>query len=71
MRDDRGRLTLPGVVLLVLGFAYLGVLAPVYISLLNKNVHYLSTGEAGVYQLFVPFLLLVIIALVFRTSEGT
>jgi cytochrome c biogenesis factor len=70
MRLDRGRLTLPGLVILLLAFAYLGALYPVYSDLLNGTVGDLSTGEAFVYQMFLPWILLVVLLVQFRRVEG-
>lgn len=70
MLDDRGRLTLPGLVIFLLAIAYLGALGPVYMDLLNGSVDHLSTGEAFIYQLFLPFILLVTLAVQFRRAEG-
>lgn len=67
---DRGRLTVPDVLFLLMGIAFLGALYPVFWGFYTDNLTYLSPGAKYLFQLMLPLLLLVIYTIVFRNAVG-
>lgn len=66
--SDRGRLTLPDLAFITVGIALIGVMYPAVMSTYNANATELSTGEALLYQLMLPAIILVFMAVIYRTA---
>lgn len=69
-RRDRGRLTVPDILFLLMGVAFLGALYPVFWGFYTDNLSYLSPGAKYLFQLMLPLLLLVLYTIVFRNAVG-
>lgn len=63
--DLRGRITVPDVVFIVMSLAVLGALSPVLYDALDTNVSGMSTGEAYLFQMIVPFAVLILLSMVY------
>lgn len=68
MREDRARLTITDIVLIMVAFAGLAALYPVFYKFLNENASYLTTGQELLFLSLLPFGLVVLIALIFQTA---
>lgn len=66
--DRRGRITVPDVVFLVFTLAVLGSLYPVFTDAFSSSTSVLSLGESYLFQLLLPFAVLVILATIWRKA---
>jgi len=70
-RRDRGRLTLPGIMLLLASFMFLAPLSLLLYAVLEMRVSYLSTGELLILQGLVPLAIVVLLTVAYsRATEG-
>lgn len=67
-RDRRARLTMPDVVMLLAALAFGAPLIMVFTDAMETNAGIMSTGELYLYQLLVPGLIIVMLAVVFRKA---
>lgn len=67
---DRARITIPDILMLLMAFAFLGALYPVFWGFYSDNLSYLSPGAKYLFQLMLPLLLLVIYTVVYRNAVG-
>ena len=63
---DRARITIVDLFLGLIGFAFLGVLYPVYVDQLEGSASQMSAGEEFIFQLVLPFLILIVFAIWIR-----
>lgn len=63
--DHRGRLTVPDVVFVLASVAILGALAPVFYDALRGNTAEMTTGTLYLFQLIIPFALLVLLSMIY------
>lgn len=68
MLDDRARLTILDLLMFLAAFAVLAALWPVASRMMDANADRLGTGEAYLFLLILPVLLLVIFTLIWRTA---
>lgn len=70
MSRERGRLTLPDLVYVLMSLAVLGALWPVVQSGLEANAGVVGTGPAYIFLLLLPLAALVLLTLIWRTAAG-
>jgi hypothetical protein len=71
MPGERGRLTIPGLMLLLASFAFLAPLALLLYDVMQLRIGYLSTGELLLLQALVPLGLIVLLTVAYaRATEG-
>jgi len=66
--DERGRLTLPFILYILLAMAFLGGLYPVFADLYAQNVGTMTQGTRLIFQLVLPLSVLVLLTLIFVKS---
>jgi hypothetical protein len=66
--DRRGRLTLTDIVLAVAALFFFGALAPVLYDALDTQAATMSTATGLLWQMVVPLLVLVLLAVIFVKS---
>lgn len=67
---DRGRITLVYILFVTVALVLLAALYPVYADLLNQNANELSPGQALLFQLILPALVLVMMSITWRKAVG-
>jgi len=65
---DRGRITLPDVIYLLIGVVLIGILYPVFKSGFISNRGSMSTGSQYLWLLVLPIALLMLLGLAFRKA---
>lgn len=70
MAGDRGRLTLPDLIFILMGLAYLGALVPVFYTMLDQNIGSFDTGTALLFQVFIPLLIIVFLTHYYVKAVG-
>jgi len=71
LRDDtRGRITIVEIVTSVFALGFVAALWPVLQDAIESNLGLLSTGEAYLFQLLLPLMLLVLLTVVFVTANA-
>lgn len=71
VEDDRARLTVPDVIYVLMGVAFLAALWPVFSDLLTGHAGDISEGGKWLFLIALPFAILVLFTMVFRkASEG-
>jgi peptidoglycan biosynthesis protein MviN/MurJ (putative lipid II flippase) len=65
---DRGRITIPDIIIAVGVLAILGILYPVFATGLENNLTEMSTPTVWMFRLMLPMALLVILSRVFRKA---
>lgn len=68
MPGERARLTVPDVLFLLLSFGFLAALYPVFWDGLQANADKMSTGTAYLFQLLLPFAILVLFTMIYATA---
>lgn len=68
--DTRGRITIVEIVTGVFALGFVAALWPVVQDALESNMNLLSTGEAYLFQLLLPLMLLVMLSVVFVTANA-
>lgn len=67
---DRGRITLPFLMLFAYAIALLGALYPVFADLFSKSASSMDTGTEYLFFLVLPLLVLTLISLAFLKARG-
>lgn len=70
MYDDRGQITVPDLAYLLMTFAFIGGLYPVFHTGLGENFGLMSDGTVYLFRLFLPFAILVIFTVIYVTASG-
>lgn len=68
--DDRARITVPDVLFIVFSVASIAALYPVFWSGLEDRAGGMTTGELYLFQLILPFALLVVVSMVYVSAVG-
>ena len=68
--DTRGRITIVEIVTGVFALGFVAALWPVVQDALESNMNLLSTGEAYLFQILLPLMLLVMLSVVFVTANA-
>lgn len=68
--DQRGRVTVPDVVFVLMSVAVLGALYPVFRASLDQNAGSMGTGTVYLFILFLPLAVLVLFMLLFTKSTA-
>lgn len=63
--DDRGRITIPDVLFLLMTLFTIAAIWPVFNDLFEKNVGQMTTGTSLLYQMILPMTLLVIFTVLY------
>lgn len=67
---DRARITLVFILFVTVALVLLAALYPVYADLLNQNASELTPGQALLFQLVLPALVLVMMSITWRKAVG-
>jgi len=67
-REDRGRITIVEVVVVLFSLAVVRALYPVLNHALEVSLDSLSVGETYLFRLLLPFMLLVLLATLYTTA---
>lgn len=68
MMDDRARLTPVDVVIYGVAFMLLAIFAPMVYTVMRDNAGFLGTGEAYLFQMVVPALIVTLMFVVYLTA---
>lgn len=68
--DERGRLTLPDVLYVLMTVAFIGALWPVVMDAIEENHAEMSTGAEYIYLLVLPLGVLVLLSVIYLKATA-